>query len=210
MTPDLAASPVAGRLLACLERRMFVAPTLRNLIVALPDRPAPSDPQAAAVVALVVLNAWLCLGERALELLRELDQVTGDALRFHARDERIVIAEPAAAERARLTAESLATKLGFSPGHRTKVAQVVSDCVRAVATRTVGVLDLRVVPGRQLVLEVRAEPPADGAERLELGSAPIWSPRRLDKVALAVDVRDARGGATVLTARFGPAAPAST
>lgn len=195
------------RLLQSLERRLFVTPSLRKVISALPEQPDPRGPQASAVVGLVIMNAWMCLGDAALDLFQELDQVTDGLHGFSPRDVRVAIERSFGADEARAAAESLATRLGFSAGHRTKVAQVVHDCARAVASQTTAVFDLRALLGgsgpRGLLFEARIEP-TGREDRLQLGSAPTLSPRRIERVADEFSVREDEAGRILLRAVFHP------
>lgn len=193
------------RLLECLERRLFVTPSLRKVIVALPDRPDPASMQGSAVVALVVMNAWMCLGEAALDLFRELDEVTDGVHGFSPRDAQVSIDRPAAADKAGAAAESLATRLGFSAGHRTKIALVVHDCARAVSSQTTALFALRALLDehgpRGLLFEARIEP-SGREERLQLGSAPTLSPRHIERVADEFSVKEDAAGRILLHAVF--------
>ncbi|MCO5166323.1 MAG: hypothetical protein M9894_08165 [Planctomycetes bacterium] len=196
----------AARLLAALERRMFVTPTLRRVVEALPARPSAGSPQVDAVAGLVVLNAWICLGEAALDLLRELDAATGEALHLFPRDLTLAIRAQDDAELARAETVALATKLGFSPGHRTKVALVVQDCARTVAATGGGRLELRVVLAapRGLVAVATLGPgAARRGDDVRVGSAPWLSPRHVRHIADEFEVDEAApGGAARIRAAF--------
>jgi hypothetical protein len=169
-------------LLAPLERRMFVSPALRKLVGSLPDRADPRNQQVTAVMGLVIANAWMCLGDVALDLFGELDRVT--ALGFTPTSRRVEVGrdDPASSAAVRSEVEGLTARLGFPPGRRAKVTEALESCARAVASYTRGSFELHpVLAPRGLRVGARIEGHLD--DRRFLGSAPAWSPRRLERVA---------------------------
>lgn len=192
-----------ARLLAALEPKMFVTPTLRRVILNLPERATPGSDQVDAVVALVVLNAWICLSDAALDLLRDVDAATDGVLGLYPRDVRLAVAARADVERAHAAATRLATKLGFSPGHRTKVAQVVQDCARSVLATGTGHLALHVLLGsrRGLAVEARVEAP-HARDDARVGSAPWLSPLHVRQIADEFEAQGPPAGPLHIRAAF--------
>jgi hypothetical protein len=130
-------SSLASALLSALEARIFVTPQLRRLVAALPLGPSDDRTgQLEAVAGLVVLNTWICCSSRALDILKEIDAATGDALSLSPRNTTIELAGEAAIDRVRGEVAKLAMKLGFSPAHRTRVAAAASELAQAAARRS--------------------------------------------------------------------------
>ena len=169
----------AAALLEVLERAMFVSPSLRSLLTALPDAIGPEhQAQVDAVAGAVVLNAWLCCGEDALELLERAEVATDGVFRLAPESSHIVIDGAAAVQVARAAVLGVTSRLGFSPGRRAAIGQAVSSLANALLAAGGGHLELSVRLTRQRELVIKAL-----TARAEVGAALDEALSRLRKTA---------------------------
>ncbi len=130
--PARAPSDVAPRLIAALNGKVdLLSNVLRKRISTLPaGRATPEDLEALGneIVTHVVLFA----GEKALDILRELDGVTASALELFPRSRVVPIEHESAVVEARKRAGAIATRLGFRAVQRTKIVTAASELARNI------------------------------------------------------------------------------
>jgi hypothetical protein len=186
---------IGSSLLRVLDGKIVLTPSLRRMIEALPADPRKNPDQLEAISGLVVLNAWLCSSERALVVLREIDDATQSVLGLYPRDATIVARSPEDARRCSAEVVSLATKLGISPARRMRVAILLGECVTALVGETDAVrVDLKVLADRRGVsAEIAALGDVKDPRRARAGSGSwLGLPRLrpiLDDLTFSTDER---------------------
>ncbi|MBL9009395.1 MAG: anti-sigma regulatory factor [Myxococcales bacterium] len=121
---------LAQRLLAALEASVTVPARLRQEILSVS---ASNREQVENMAASIVRHISLFAGSaNVLSILMKLDVATGGAFVLVPRDEKLRIDNEASLVVARRTAITLASKLGFGPVERTKVATAVSELARNI------------------------------------------------------------------------------
>lgn len=121
---------LAQKLLSALEANVTVPARLRQEILAVS---ASNRDQVENIAASIVRHISLFAGaENVLPILNKLDVATGGALALVPRDEKLRIENEASLVVARRTAITLASKLGFGPVERTRVATAVSELARNI------------------------------------------------------------------------------
>ncbi len=112
--------------------------------------------------------AWTCLGATALSLLDELDRLAAGRASFAPKDARVLVLGESSIQEARLTASRLATKLGFGPTRRTKLATAASELARNIQMYAgTGALEWTVLLEPERALVMRAWDRGPGIRDLE-------------------------------------------
>lgn len=118
------------KLLAALEASVTVPARLRQEILVLS---VSNREQVENLAAAIVRHISLFAGpENILPVLTKLDQATNGMLSLVPKDERLRIDNEASLVVARRASITLASKLGFGPVERTKVATAVSELARNI------------------------------------------------------------------------------
>lgn len=121
---------LAQKLLAALEANVTVPARLRQEILSVS---ASNRDQVENMAASIVRHISLFAGSsNVLSILMKLDVATAGAFVLVPRDEKLRIDNEASLVVARRTAITLASKLGFGPVERTKVATAVSELARNI------------------------------------------------------------------------------
>jgi serine/threonine-protein kinase RsbT len=165
-------SDIAPKLLAALEASVTVPARLRQEIL---NFSASNREQVENLSASIVKHISLFAGaENILPILAKLDQATGGALALVPRDEKLRIDNEASLVVARRSAITLASKLGFGPVERTKVATAVSELARNIVMYAqAGEVRFQVMTSPRIGMSVEARDQGPGipdVERILSGS----------------------------------------
>lgn len=133
-TPTAESGSLAQQLLRALEQSgSMVTQPLKNTINGLPMGRLATPLQLEEVAASVARHLWMFSPDRALALMRQIDDATGGDFCLAPRQSVVNVEDEAAVVSTRNTAVALATRLGFQVIPSTKLATAVSELARNIA-----------------------------------------------------------------------------
>jgi serine/threonine-protein kinase RsbT len=156
---------IGPRLLHALEGKVdLLSNGLRARIASLSsDRPSLDELEAISTELVNHVN--LFAGERALAILRQLDDATASSLRLFPRDRTIPIDDESALVEVRKQAGGTAARLGFRAVHRTKIVTASSELARNIhmyVGRGEVEIHVRLSPRIGMVIHARDQGPGIG------------------------------------------------
>ncbi len=157
---------LAQKLLSALEANVTVPVRLRQEILGVS---VSNREQVENMAASIVRHISIFAGSpNVLAILMKLDVATGGAFGLVPRDEKLRIDNEASLVVARRTAITLASKLGFGPVDRTKVATAVSELARNIVMYAQnGEIRLQVTLSPRISLTVEARDNGPGISNVD-------------------------------------------
>ncbi|MBI4817689.1 MAG: hypothetical protein HY791_15615 [Deltaproteobacteria bacterium] len=188
---SLAEEPLGRRVLAALESRLVVFPTLKGKLTSIPINPTQTqlDDLEREVVSFVALYG----GAHQRELLERVHAAAGGRICATPENEAIEINDKSdAVVRARTRALELAAKQGFSLTKRIKLAAVVSELARNIALYAGrGLIEIEILDQPRRGILVRASDNGPGIADVQA----ILAGKYVSKRGMGMGLRAAKTGA---------------